>query len=266
VVVIRQHVGVHASIAVLLASLLAVAVRLDAPAAVQVPLGLVVAFVVPGWLGFRAFRGHPPRTLIDAALSLSGSIGILIALGISLDLFDPGLTPETWSLGLLVISTVLALVAVSRHRTSPETPRASPDALSTESGSRGRRPIQIVVQVLISVALLSGAAITTLSSQREENATQPLTELWLAGDQRTQIVHVVNREGRPMSYRLAVSVQGERRAVTEFQLAAGKEWVSSVNMPKRRRGDEDAPVLAVSLYRGDEEAAYRKVHVHRPGP
>jgi hypothetical protein len=56
-----------------------------------------VAFLIPGWLGFRALRGHPPRTLVDAALSLSGSVGILIALGILLDLFEPGLTPETWS-------------------------------------------------------------------------------------------------------------------------------------------------------------------------
>jgi len=264
--VIKQHIGVHASIAVLLASLLAVAVRLDAPAPIQIPLGLVVAFLIPGWLGFRALRGHPPRTLVDAALSLSGSVGILIALGILLDLFEPGLTPETWSLGLLVVSTVLALVAVSRLGTSSETPEASEDALPAGSGSRRRRRMQIVVQVVVSLALLSGAAVTTLSSQREENANQPLTELWLAGDQRTQIVHVVNREGRPMSYRLAVSVQGKRRAVTEFQLAAGKEWVSSVNLPERRRGGRDAPVLAVSLYRGDEKEAYRKVHVRRPGP
>jgi uncharacterized membrane protein len=266
VVVIKPHIGVDASIAVLLASLLAVVVRVDAPAVVQIPLGLLVAFVVPGWLGFRAFRGHSPRTLIDAAVSLSGSVGILIALGILLDLFDPGLSPETWSLGLLVVSTLLALVAVFRHGTSSDAPEAEEDALPNRTSSHRSRQIQNVVQIVVSAALLSGAAITTLSSQGEENANQRLTELWLAGDQQTQIVHVVNREGSPMSYRVAVSVQGKRRAITEFQLADGEEWISSVNLPQRRPERRGAPVVAVSLYRGDEKAAYRRVHMHWPGP
>ena len=265
-VVTKQYIGFQIAAAVLLASILAVVTRVDAPAAVQIPLGLLVAFFVPGLIGFRAIRGHSPRTLIDAAMSLVGSVGILIALGIVLDLLPPGLTPETWSLGLLVVTTLLALAAVLRHGITSDAARPEADALPERTGSDRRSWIRNMALALMSAVLLGVATTTTLNSQRAENADQRLTELWLAGDRETQIVHVVNREGSPMTYRVAVTVQGRRRTIEEFRLADGAEWVTSVNLPQRRREGRGAPVLAVSLYRGDGDAAYREVHVGWPGP
>ena len=266
-VLIKQNTGLQTSIGVMVASTLVVAVQLDAPAAVKTPLGLLVAVILPGWLGFCAVRGHPPRTLVDAALSLIGSVGFLMALGIFLDLFDAGLTPEVWSLGLLVVSVVLTLVAAFRQVNSLDAAEAEKNLSSVTNRSRGRRQrILTVVQLAVSAALLGLAAIVTLTSQRELLAGQGLTELWLSGDSETQLVQVLNREGGPIDYRITVSVQGEQRQTTSFRLADGEEWTTTVNLPERPPKGRKTPVIAVSLYRGDEVEVYRKVHFSPAGP
>jgi uncharacterized membrane protein len=262
----KQSLGIQSSIAVLLASTLVVAAWLDAPVGVRIPLGLLVALVLPGWLGFRAVRGHSPQTLTDGAVSLIGSVGTLVALGICLDFLDLGLTPESWSLGLLVISVVLALAARLRIANWRDAVEGHPDPDSLKKFNWQPQQARTVMQIVVSAALLSAAAITAVGSQRAEIDDQPLTELWLTGDVETQLVHVVNHEDSPTNYRIVVWVKGQKQSTTEFQLADGKEWTTNINVPPRSRDKRGTPVIAVSLYRGDAKEAYRSVHVNWTAP
>jgi uncharacterized membrane protein len=252
-------------VAVLSAVALIVAVQVSAPLAIRVPLGLVVAVIMPGFLGFRAVRRRVPNTLADAAVGLIGSVGILVVLGIALNLLPTGLTPTSWAIALTVLLTVLG--AVGDYR------REAPEPIDFVKPRRARRgswlPRRLEVvrtgQLLFSIALLCTGAAITVNSQYVESDSQHLTEMWIVSDGDQHVVHVRNEEGTAVNYEMVTSVVDGVDSTTRIRLTDGAEWTTTIVEPPRLNLPASTPFpVSVSLYRGDEESVYRQVRINRP--
>ena len=289
----RSRLGIEVLVGVLLAVVLVLTVLLGAPAGVRVPLGLLVTLVVPGLCAFHAVQRRPVRSLSEVAVSIAAAVGLVILLGIVLNLLPVGLTPLSWSLGLLDVTLALAAVCVLRSpervRTTPARSmpadasvtrrrRGAPVAVADETPppparasvpthhgwTDGRRLSTGLLPLALCGALLTVGAVVTVSSQRAELGTQRLTEVWLAGSGNARSVHLRNQEGIDMEYRVVVSVQGRARPAQAVPLAPDQEWVTTVDLPATaRRTAGAAPVLAVAVYRSGQQAVYREVHLNR---
>ena len=255
-------VSVTTLVAVLMAAGLIVAVQMSAPWPLRVPLGLAVAVLMPGVLGYRVVRRCLPKTLSDGALGLVTSIGALAVSGLALNLLPVGLNAISWSVALLAIALVLGVVGDYRCRIGRPT---SGDELGrANEGSRTRHPRLVRVgQLLACTALLLVGGAVTLNSQRAELGRQPLTEMWLSTDGNRQLVHVRNQEKTAIDYRLVTSTVGNTPATTTLRLAPGEEGMHSIAAPPGSDfSSADSPV-SVSLYRGTEEAVYRTLRINR---
>lgn len=294
----RGRIGAEVLGGVLLALALAVAVQAGAPPAVRIPLGLVVALLVPGMSGFHAVCRRSARSMSDIAVSLAAGVGVLAVLGIVLNLLPSGLTPAAWSLGLLDVSLALAAVCLARSGGAlPVRPaRARPEDAGGATGHRllitrattrpgeevagaralvdrapttwdARRLTRAVVPLVVCAVLLGLGAAVTLGSQRAQLRASHLTELWLTGNGIHQTVHLRNREGAAMNYRVVVSVQGRPGPARKVRLAEAEDWTTAVDVPAvdQPRGARAESLVAVSVYRMNEKAVYRQVHVNRVG-
>jgi hypothetical protein len=257
----RRRVIREVLVCVLLTVLLVVAIEAEAPTGIMVPLGLLVAFGVPGWLGFVAVRGRRPGNPSEAAAALLGSVGTLAALGIVLNLATTGLTPTSWSVAVFAIAVLLAPVAALRVLTTPSGKETHPAKERVLEDVGVRRVRSVLVPIIICLGLLIVGAIVTVTSQRQHIASQHLTELWLTSVAEHETVHVRNDEGATMQYRLVVTVAGKRHPATTLTLGDGLEWTTTIEAPLLR--DEPSP-FAASLYFGDDPTVYREVHLNRP--
>jgi len=244
----------------LLAVLLVLTIKIDAPAAIRVPLGLLAAFGLPGGLGFLAVRRRWPRDLSEAAVALVASVGVLAVLGLVLNLSTGGLTPTSWSVGLCALTVLLA--ATGALRVVTKTPGLESvwhhDRIPAIGGAR--KVLTVVATTLVCLALLGVAVIVTSTSERQRTASQHMTELWLTSVGEQQTVHVRNAEAQVMEYRLFIAVAGRQQRTATLTLGDGQEWTATVRAPVIR--DEPSP-FAAYLYLADSTVVYREVHVNR---
>ena len=236
---------------------------LGAPVPVQAAFGLVSALLAPGFLASVLVRRRYPGTVTEVALGLIGSVGMLIVLGVVLNLLPWGLTPATWSIALIALTLVLAVAVFRRPRSHPETEAARDADRPSSSSPRERRFAPVAAAVLACAALLITATLVTTSSQRDSVQAQRLTELSLSQKRGIPHIHITNAEGGPMTYRLVISAAGRPAQTMEVSLQDGEQWNRDLKAvpAKTARGDE--PVLSVALFRADDRAPYREVHLNR---
>ena len=258
----RSPVSAVAMVGVLSAMALVIAVLTSAPLVVRVPLGLAVAIVMPGILGFRALRGRLPDTLTDVAVSLVASVGVLALLGVVLNLLPAGLTATSWSIALLCIALVLGGVGDYRRHTGSTANVARPRRAKGRSWMPRRVSVPQALMVLACAGLLCAGAVVTLDSRRTNLEKQHLTEMWLSHDNGQPVVHVRNQEGLDVDYRIVVSVAGSQETEKTVRLSNGAEWSTTIPTPRGVESPSATPFpLSVRLYRGDEKAVYRQVRI-----
>ena len=238
-------------------------VYFGAPVAVQAPVGIITALLVPGFLATLLVRGRYPGTITEVALALIGSIGLLIPLGVVLNLLPWGLSPASWSVALIAL-TALTVGVLLRQRSYDE-PGAGPQPQPPPSSpSPVRRFAPTVAAVVACAALLTAAALVTTTSQRDSVAAQRLTELSLSQNRGVPRVHLTNAEGRPMTYRVVISAAGQPAETMQVTLEDGERWDHDLAaLPAKPPASGDQPIFSAALFRGNDSIPYREVHLNR---
>ena len=262
-----RRISADSIVGVLAAIALVVAVQTSAPVEVRVPLGVAVAVVMPGLLGFRALHGRRPDTVIAAVICLVASVGVLALLGVVLNLLPPGLTSTSWSVALLGIAVVLGAVGDYRRHANSRADVAVTRRATGRRWTPGRRWLAVALTTLACAGLLGAGAALTLSSKHAELGRQHLTEMWLSQDNGHPVVHVRNEEGFDADYRIVISVAGNGQKEETMRISDGAEWSTTITTPPDLESPSPTLLpLSVSLYRADEKVAYRQVRITRaPG-
>jgi len=210
------------------------------PLLLTVPLGLLAALLAPGaaLLGLVA----PDRLRQPAALALvpATSTGVLVLLGLVLDLLPAGQTRNAWMVGLLVVTAAAAASA-----------RGEGAGLLVGWPGPGA-----LVRAATCVGLLVGAVAVATSSQSALQARQPMTQLWITPEGGVPTVHLRNDEGRPTTYVVRVAVGSAPAVDRQVSLPSGQAWTSAV--PARRTGS-DLERVVVTVYVDGSDQAYRSV-------
>lgn len=216
------------------------------PLVLTVPLGLLAALVAPGVALLDLAAPQRPREPAALALVPLTSTGVLVLLGLGLDLLPAGQTRVAWTVGLLAVTAAATVADALR---SPGTPARGP-------GGPLPRPMTLGKAVVCLGLCIAAVAVAT-TSQHSLDARQPLTQLWITpGTGAVQTVHLRNDEGRPTTYVVRVAVGAAPAVDREVELDSGRTWTSPVQAQRSGAGLER---VAVTVFRAGSDQAYRSV-------
>jgi hypothetical protein len=231
-----------------------VAVALDLPALIRVPLALPLVLFLPG---YSLVRAALPTGTFEAVEMLLVSVGASIAIGaiggILLALTPNGLSAMSWTLLLSVISIGGALVG-SRRAPAAEVAEHRP----------WPRPTRGTAAILISAALAVGAILVGTNVIASSMVPPPPAQLWMlpVDGQPTQAV-VGMRAGTPGGdYLIRLTSAGQQIEEFPLTLAAGQEWQTTVTFDPATRS---RPIVA-RLYQPPSETDIRFVILAPPSP
>jgi len=234
----------------LVAAVLAtVAVLSGAVPALTIPLGAMLVFVLPGYAWLGAVRHHEPQPLASGALVVMASVGIVIVLGLGLNLFAGGLTRSTWVAELSLVT--VAGLAMSSMRGCASSGLNWPFATP-----RGASPAT-VLKITLAILLVGATGGISVASQNAWIERQHFSELALTRSGASPGVYVRNLEGRRITYTVTVWVNRQRAIRFRVRLGSGSHFTRRLdNAPVRRRGEA---TLKVTLDRPGARSPYRVV-------
>lgn len=235
---------------VVLASLGLAAALAELPfALVRVPLGLVLAWVAPGYALLMLLY---PRRLGGAArlaLSMPLSFALTVLLGIILDRIPGGLAGPTVLIAQWGLAAALALLASLLDRTRSSADEVSAPPQRTRVRSAG--PAHLALAGLLALGCLW--ALTGLGAAAQVTPT-PYAALAVEGSGATTRVVIANEQGRPERYRLELVAGGATlQRWDDIRLESGGRHVLTLQA--------SAPGAEVRLYRDGEAAALRHVQL-----
>jgi hypothetical protein len=232
-----------------------------APMPIQLPLGLLLVFVLPGHaLTWAVFPAADLRLSERVLTTLGLSLVVSVLSGLLLNFTSGGLQASSWAV-LLSFFTTIWLIPAS-HRQRSRTLRLN--LLQTvQSVGNLRLSVSFAAALLIGV----GAVVMSWNGARTLDSRYTFTQMWIqpAGNSdRTAEVHVRSMERQPLDYRVVLTAGSVPVGQpSSFTLQPGQEWSSVATLPIRPiAGDR---VIAV-LYRQDEPGSvYRRVELSRGG-
>jgi len=221
---------------------------------VRIALGIPFVLLAPGYAMTAAARPNVRGDLTErVVLSLGLSFAIAVLGGLLLNLTQPGLIRETWIALLGVVTIVGALVAAARRNADAHTSLPLP-------GVRGS--LVALVVGLVAIAAYEVAA----SGAVQQDQSQGFSQLWIlspdGAPNATGAVQVGlrNLEVAQTTYHVQVLTDGavalDDSGVT---LAPGQTW--EITLPAATAAGR---VVEAVVYRGAEEAPYRRVRLATP--
>lgn len=226
-------------------------------AVVPIGLGLLVAFVLPGYVLTEALFSHQQLGWAERLLFVLGASLTVAVLGaLLLNQLGWSLQMNTWLTLFLTVSGLGGLGAWLVRRPAPPATWA-PKPLG----------FGLVHLVLIGLAVvITGVAFTTARSTAPMQPFQGYTMLWLvpaetSSAQRIQL-GVDSKEFAPTQYKLQLKVNDQlAQEWTQLALAPNQQWLASFELPAAGAAQRTVEAL---LYRLDApETVYRHV-VLRP--
>lgn len=241
--------SIDLSLVVISLAATAIAVLLNAPAFVRVPLASALVFFVPGYALsvalFPAGEAAPSKQLggsitrdgiamLDRiVISVGASVSIVVLAGLVIDMLPTVLSAES-VLGVLVAVTAVAVFAgVHRRRSTPPAHRYVPFEPSATDGDRGptsSRTLTVVRLALAASLIFAGAAL--IHSAGATDGQQGVTELYfLTEGEDGQLegadypVNLTVDEERP----LAVAVGNHEGETVEYTLVGQRQRVQRTN-------------------------------------
>lgn len=195
--------------------------------------GLLLApllIVCPGYALVRAIEG---RRRVDALELTTTTLALSFATaalgGLLLNALKVGLTAQTWSALLLVVTAAGAAVAAARRAGAGQRVGA---AEPTRRGSIRIRPLPLLVAAVV-CALLAAAAVVAIRSQAAQDRRTATTSLAVLASNGGSTLHisVVNADSGAGRYRVRINV---RTRVTSFPLAlaSGEHWSGTLHIPR----------------------------------
>jgi uncharacterized membrane protein len=232
------------------------------PAAIRVPSGLILTFLLPGLV---MTRGILIRTRIEATeelLLVPGlSLAIAVITGLAIGTARARLTATTWAiaLGIVIAAGLLAAGLLARAPERTRALRRPAPRPAPVLPSRGKSPgIGPVVMFAVGALAVFSAIAIGVRGQRDHDDKSGFTELWaLPGASNGSAIRlgVRSHERRDVRYRIRVSI--EHRAVRDqaLTLRPGQTWQTT--QPVGRPGER----VRVALLTSSRGRVYREVHL-----
>lgn len=246
-------------------------------ALLRVGLGMVYVLLVPGYLLQSALfpRNDQLDLLERVAFSLGLSIAIVPPAAFFLDYSELGIDGRNIAiLGLIYTVIVGGWSAFRRARTPSDARFLWASELDTASWWAAQSPLsrllyRLLAGVLI-VAVIASVAIVVLPKPATQFTEfyilgeQGLAESYpvdvVAGQEATVIFGILNREGRPLRYRVQArqddQIIGERGP---FEIASGE--VFERRLPFVVRSSKEEVEVIFVLFREDEPQPYRSLRL-----
>ncbi|WP_249010803.1 DUF1616 domain-containing protein [Conexibacter sp. DBS9H8] len=228
-----------------------VALLARAPGVVVLPGGLLLILWLPGWIWTQAVVPAADAPLARVGYAVSTSVGLTMVLGVLLDALPAGLTRADWAGGEAVL-LFAGFVAAGLRR--PAADRASPSVRPAI-----RSVVANAAALTVVAALIAGAVLISISSQRRLNASQHFTALTIAPDNRHPLVTIDNHEGTGVAYRLTATIGHTVVFSVPVDVRSGQTVPVRLSVPSPRRGEG---LLVVDLDRAGHRAPYRRVWLH----
>jgi hypothetical protein len=215
----------------------------------SVPVGLLLAFVLPGAALVAAlFPRRGLSRLERAVLCVALSLAVLVLGGLALHAAGVRLSTVSWLALTGGVTLLAALVAYLRRVDWAPFPRVA---------------VRPLAPLALAAALLGGAAWLSLATAQRQTAATPVTALSIvdvsgadtAGDTRSLTLEVTNQEAVAASY--ALTVTGTKGYAVTLQLTVSRAapWRRSLTVPLTDQ-------VTASLYRAGDTSPYRTVHLH----
>jgi hypothetical protein len=185
--------------------------------------GLAVACANP--VRVRVGERHAVAVAFGIAATILGTVAVA-ALGVRLD-------STLWVLLLMCVSLgacVATFVLFPLRR-----PVAKVRARPPSSEDRLPRALRDLSLGALAVCLLAAAAVVTFTSNSDQVAREPFTQLWVtpsAGESDSATVGLRNRESQSRSFTVtALGREGEIKSWSGLELAPGETWSGRVHAP-----------------------------------
>jgi uncharacterized membrane protein len=226
------------------------------PVGITAAAGALLGLVLPGYALTRVL--FPGRTdgFERVALALGIGLSVDVAAGFLLHLLPTGLSAGSWGLLLATITVAACVIAARRDA---RLYRPAPPAIPAIVGQIP--PVQYAM--LAGALVLVGAAVFVARFGEGAQPHPGTTALWVRPDADGSAVRlgVVNTEGRSITYRVEVSVDGAVVArLDTVSVGSGASRETRVGLP----ATGEARDVAVRVWRSDdpkESAPYRQVGV-----
>lgn len=236
--------------------------------ALQVPVGLLVVLLGPGYAVIAALfvRAGDIDLPAQLGLSIGLSLAILPVVALVLDALPWGIRAWPMIMSLLIIIITFSLLALLRRQ------RAGGAALQVAlpAGREARRQLRPAL-VALGVALLLAGVLAGLN----RHVLPPTTELYVLGPGQlvadyprravvgqpiTVQVGIINHEGRAMTYHLSAEADGAAvGGAAPFAVAANATWERPLTLTLTQPGRQQP--INLLLFQSDQPAPYRRLQL-----
>jgi hypothetical protein len=225
------------------------------PAALRLPFGLALLWLLPGWAWALAL--WPSRQDLAERLFVVAGAGLALGIVASVEIAARGVLDAGWTIGVAVALTVVpAIVAILRTRD------AGPVAVRVP---RPRWRVLGLVAGGMLAALLVATAVGVARTPFGVPADRGYTVLSVDGviGTRSLVVGIRSEEASPKSFVLRTTMPGGRQTSRTIELAPGQERRAVVRVGA---GRGTGPV-EIALLREDGDASpYRRLRINLPIP
>ncbi len=233
------------------------------PGPLRVPFGLALCLFLPGYALVAALypRTEALQWTERLALSIGSSIVVLVLVALAVSYSPWNDTPRATSIALIGVTIPGVLIGVLRRRRGGDRGPLLLDRQSCRSLLSWR--IVTVILVAVCVAGISGYSLSRPTRSQAFTSFYVLRSNSTIGSYSSVtgragrlIVGITNREGRPVSYRVAASwSQGGMASVRTGIVRDGNTWRHALYLS---RNGKNAGFIRLSLFRAD-----RPRHIYR---
>lgn len=244
-----------------------------------IALGLPLVLFLPGYTLIAAlFPREEPLSGVDRlALSFGLSIAIVALIGLGLNYTPWGIRLLPVLLSLVLFNVAMALVACLRRLNLPVASRYQARVrppFAVLIGWRSERGLEKALSLLLGLAVI-GATGTLAYVMATPQVGERFTEFYILGttgeaedypreiylgQEGVVILGVANNEQEPATYRITVTIDGDRVGeIGPISLGHEEETEQQVAFRPMRPGDHQKVVFF--LYRGQESQPYRSLHL-----
>ena len=237
--------------------------------ALRIILGLPLVLFSPGYVLLSALfpRKEGLSGLQRVALSFGLSIAIVILVGLILNWTPWGLGPDTVLMSLAFFILLTSIIAYLRRRKTPSEQRFIPSFTVSQPQWRGATGLDkalIVILCLFVVGVLVLSSYVVVAPRAHEK----FTEFYLLGDypaglivgqEGKVILGIVNHEGREVSYKVNVYINGLHNGeIGPLLLTDEQKWEGEAYFTPQEAGEEQK--IEFLLFRDGGSKPYQSVY------
>jgi uncharacterized membrane protein len=266
---------------IVIVSLLFIPLALFTSGVIRIIIGLLLVAFLPGYVLLAAlFPENDSQSAIErTAMSIGISVAIVSLISLALNYTAWGVQIQSVTVSIAIFIIILAFIAWLRRRKLPSGKRFTIDlnrlrfSLLRNSWV-SQNPWNKVLSIFLAVAIIFTIGTIVYVTAASKNS-EHFTEFFILGrggaienyprnivlgDPAEVTLGVINHESRPMTYQVAITINGEETTRTgTVYLKHQERWEQDVSFTPTRAGDNQK--VEFLLYIDDVLEAVQTLHL-----